>query len=225
MEYQSYDVLGVMPSATRQEIDDAYNKLKAQYQQDRFQVGQAGEDAAEKLQSLEVAYRDISSLWEVNASKTEADAQSGNGYTTQDNSTSSYDGYDDFDEYSVIKQCIKDNNLDKAQQLLDEAGARTGEWHYLQSVIFYKNNWFLESKKQLEFAISLEPNNQRYIDSLDKLNKIISSNTISADDLRTTSTGTGATPYASNGTCTGSTCGDCLMCNMCCNCMSCMGGC
>lgn len=212
MDYQYYSVLGLMPSATREDIDNAYNTLKAKYSRDRFLVGIEGEEAAEKLQEIEVAYRDII-----------AELDNANAQSKEQND---YD-FGAFDPYVAVKNYIKHNQLDDAQRLLDETNTRNGEWHYLQSVIFYKNNWFLEAKKQLEFAISLEPNNQRYRDSLDKLEKIISSNTISADDLRTTTTGTGTgtgTGYG-NGTCTGSTCTDCLMCNMCCNCMSCMGGC
>lgn len=208
MNYNHYDILGIMPSATREDIESAYSQLKAKYQQDRFLVGLEGEEAAEKLQAVEVAYRELI------AELDRADAQY---------NSAGQDDFDDFDPFAIVKNQIKNNNLESAQQMLDEVSVRNGEWHYLQSVIYYKNNWFLESKKQLEFAVDLDPTNQRYIDSLEKLNKIISSKTISNDDLRGTTT-TSAGGY-SNGTCTGSTCGDCLMCNMCCNCMSCMGGC
>lgn len=211
MNYNNYDTLGIMPSATRQDIDEAYSSLRAKYQQDRFLVGQAGEDAAEKLQEIEVAYRDI--IAELDRAETAA----------QNDSTAN-DDFAPIDSLAAVRDNIKNDNLDIAQNMLDNTGVRTAEWHYLQSVIFYKRNWFLEAKKQLEFAVDLEPNNQRYIDSLDKLNKIIASKTISNDDLRGTTTTTSGTPY-SNGTCTGSSCTDCLMCNMCCNCMSCMGGC
>ncbi len=211
MNYTNYDILGLMPSATREDIDNSYKALRDKYSQERFQVGLAGEEAAEKLQAVEAAYRDIIAELDM--------AQS------QQYSTAQEEDFVEFDPFTVVKNQIKNNNLESAQHMLDEVSTRNGEWHYLQSVIFYKKNWFLESKKQLEFAIELDPTNQRYKDSLDKLNKLISSKTISNEDLRgTTTTSTGGAGY-SNGTCTGSACGDCLMCNLCCNCMSCMGGC
>ncbi len=213
MNYNNYDILGVMPSATRDDIDNAYRALRDKYQQERFQVGLAGEEAAEKLQEIEVAYREL--LADLDAAQS-TEYKWANGQEEED----------DFDPFAVVKNQIKNNNLESAQQMLDEVSVRNAEWHYLQSVIFYKNNWFLEAKRQLEFAVSLEPNNERYQASLDKLNKIISSRTISDDQLRsTTTTTTGGMGGYSNGTCTGSSCGDCLMCNLCCNCMSCMGGC
>ena len=59
MIYNAYEILGVSETATQEEIDARYNELKEQYQKDRFAVGEAGEEASEKLQQLEVAYRDI----------------------------------------------------------------------------------------------------------------------------------------------------------------------
>ena len=70
----------------------------------------------------------------------------------------------------------------------------------------------------------MEPNNKRYKQSLDKLTKILASNTISPDQMRTSSSSTEDSRYYNNGTCTGSACADCLLCNMCCNCASCMAG-
>lgn len=204
MDYNAYEILGLTTSATMEEVEQRYKTLRDKYQRDRFLVGIDGEDAAEKLQRIEVAYRDI-----VRDSEMRSDA----------------DSYGDV--YGSVQQLIKDNKLDEAQTMLDGRDSRDAEWHYLQSVIFYKRNWFLESKKQLELACNLEPNNERYMDSLDKLNKILASNTISPDQLRSNSrpVDNGPTVGAGNGTCTGNACMDCLMCNACCNCMQCMGGC
>jgi len=203
MNFNPYQFLGLDSSATREEIDQKYNQLKAQYQKDRFLPGEEGNVAAENLERLELAYRDILAKLE------------------------SQQAAEDFGSiYGQIADFIKKDDLSKAQQLLDECSSREAEWHYLQSIVFYKNNWFLESKKQLEFALKLEPSNPKYQDSYDKLKKIIASRTVKPEDLRTTDAprATYDMPGAGNGTCTGSTCCDCLLCNACCNCMSCMGG-
>ncbi|MCM1042636.1 MAG: hypothetical protein NC350_00265 [Corallococcus sp.] len=203
MDYNAYEFLGLTPSATREEVDERYKTLRQKYQRDRFLTGEDGEEAAEKLQQLEIAYRDIMA-----------------------NLSAKTDAQDFGDGYGKIQRLIKDGKLDEAQDLLDNADSRDAEWHYLQSVIFYKRNWFLESKKQLEFALQIEPDNQRYKDSLDKLVKILASNSISPDQLRTTSrpVSSGPSVGSGNGTCTGTACGDCLLANACCNCASCMCG-
>ncbi|MBQ3067376.1 MAG: J domain-containing protein [Clostridia bacterium] len=206
MDYNAYEILGLSHLASREQIDQRYQELRAKYQKDRFLEGDAGEEAAENLQKIEVAYRDI--LFALEEKQQQEQTQQPTDYAT-------------------VEQLIKDNNLDKAQELLDNVIIRDAEWHYLQSVLFYKRNWFLESKKQLEMATKLDPSNERYQRSLEKLTKILASNTINPDQMRTTSRPVDDGPRvgAGNGTCTGSACGDCLLCNACCNCMQCMGGC
>ena len=206
MIYNPFEFFGLPSNATMDEVDARYRELRNKYQADRFLPGEAGEEASEKLQQIEVAYRDIIQLM---------DEQKQSSMFTHD------------DDYSEIQQLIKDNKLDLAQEKLDARIVRDAEWHYIQSILFYKRNWFLESKKQLELACQMDPSNPRYKQSLEKLNKILASNTISPDQMRTNSTYTTSGPQigAGNGTCTGSSCCDCLMCNMCCNCMQCMGGC
>ena len=206
MDYNAYEILGLSHLASREQIDQRYQELRAKYQKDRFLEGDAGEEAAENLQKIEVAYRDI--LFALEEKQQQEQTQQPTDYAT-------------------VEQLIKDNNLDKAQEMLDNVIIRDAEWHYLQSVLFYKRNWFLESKKQLEMATKLDPSNERYQRSLEKLTKILASNTINPDQMRTTSRPVDDGPRvgAGNGTCTGSACGDWLLCNACCNCMQCMGGC
>ena len=205
MIYNAYEILGLNENASREEIDARYHELRDKYQKDRFLPGDEGEEASEKLQQLEVAYRDILT--------TRAEAEQASTFTEDT-------------DYTAIQELITSNKLDEAQKLLDERVTRDAEWHYLQSILFYKRNWFLESKKQLELACQMEPDNTRYQQSLEKLTKILASNTISPDQLRTTSRPTDSGPRmgAGNGTCTGSACMDCLLCNACCNCCQCMGG-
>lgn len=202
-EIDSYRILGLSGNATKEQVEEAYEKLCAKYEEARFLPGQEGEDAAEKLQQIRVAYNDIMLSY-----KTQETAQSSD------------------ETYKNIQDAIQADKLNEAQELLDLCNVRDAEWHFLQSVVYFKKNWYLESKKQLEVALQLDPDNERYKSSLAKLTQIISSNTISPDQLRTTSQST-SSGYggAGNGTCTGSVCGDCCMANMCCDCMRCGMGC
>lgn len=203
--YNAYEILGLSTGATRADVDAKYKELRSKYQQDRFLPGEEGEEASEKLQQLEVAYRDILAAMD--------EQRQSDDFTADD-------------DYTEIQNLIKDNRLDEAQNKLDARITRNAEWHYVQSILFYKRNWFLESKKQLELACQMDPTNQRYKQSLEKLTKILASNTISPDQMRTSSRPADSGPSigAGNGTCTGNSCMDCLLCNACCNCMSCMGG-
>ena len=140
-----YEILGVPENATDEEIERAYKTLKTKYQQDRFLEGEAGNIAARNLTKLETAYEEIKN----------------SRFHDQ-----SYGGRGDYDE---IARLIKEGKLDVAQNRLDAYSERDAEWHYLQSVVFYKKNWLNESKKQLEIAISIDANNAKYKESYEKL--------------------------------------------------------
>ena len=63
--------------------------------------------------------------------------------------------------------------MQEAQRVLDSFNERGAQWHYLQSVVFYRKNWINESKKQLEIAMRLDGDNQKYKDAYAKLNEKI----------------------------------------------------
>ena len=71
---------------------------------------------------------------------------------------------------------IKKGDIASAQIKLDNINDRSAEWHYLQSVIFYKKNWINDSKKQLEIALNMEPHNNKYINAYTKLKQVIDYN-------------------------------------------------
>lgn len=144
---ENYEILGLSPDASDEDVEIAYRKLKEKYSEERFCEGEKGNIAARKLSQIQVAYKEI--MNERNNSK---DSSSGKSY-----------------DYTEVEDLIKKGDISGAQNLLDNIYNRDGEWHYLQSVIFYKKNWYNESKKQLEIAINLEPNNAKYNDAYTKL--------------------------------------------------------
>ncbi|MEG1528141.1 MAG: hypothetical protein RR248_01000 [Clostridia bacterium] len=198
--YNPFEILGLTSSATREEVDASYRSIRETLRNLRFESGSVGEEASEKLQQLEQAYSDCL-----------------NELRSNQNTTTGQELYDD------VKDAIKASNFELAQQLLDGINTRDAEWHYIQSTIFFNKNWFVEAKKQLEYAISLEPNNTKYTESLDKLTRYLASNNVSPDQLRTTAKPAGSSGAVNNGTCTGSCCGDVCLANLCTNCLC--GGC
>ncbi len=144
-----YKSLGVSPEDSDEFIKQRYLELKKQYEEERFsEDSDVGNNAAKRLTEIEVAYNAILNYrFEHSTSGNTAEA------------------------FSSVEAAIKSGNLNGAQQLLDDFDERNAEWHYYQSVVFYKKNWINESKKQLEIAISMNPNEQKYKNALDKLNQ------------------------------------------------------
>ncbi len=147
MNKQNLEILGLSESATREEIKASYESLRAKYLEERFMDGDAGNNAAKMLTKIEVAYNEL--INELSETASEFDADSA---------------------YLKVEETIKNGNIDQAQRELDAFNERGAQWHYLQSVIFYRKNWMNESKKQLEIALQLEPENEKYKESYKKLN-------------------------------------------------------
>lgn len=146
MNNENYEILQVSASATDEEIKEAYERLKAKYNEEKWQDGEAGNNAARMLGKIETAYSEIM-----------------DERKEQQRNTS---GASAFEE---VSGCIRSGDIARAQQLLDGFNERGAEWHYLQSVVFFKKNWMNESKKQLEIAMQMDPANVKYREAYDKL--------------------------------------------------------
>lgn len=142
-----YKILGLSENATDEEIDAAYNKLKDKYSRERFYEGEIGNDAARNLTKLETAYQEIK--------ESRRNTATPNG--------------EEPESLAEAEKLLKAGKISEAQTALDNISERGAEWHYLQSVVFYKKNWLNESKKQLEIAMNMEPHNEKYADSYTKL--------------------------------------------------------
>lgn len=147
MDRENYEILQVDENATDEEIEAAYERLKAKYNEEKWQDGEAGTQAARMLTKLDAAYAEIM-----------------DERREQKRNTSGEDAYE------AVASAIRSGDIARAQQLLDSFNERGAEWHYLQSVVFYRKNWINECKKQLEIALQLDPANQKYRTAYDKLN-------------------------------------------------------
>ena len=145
MKKQNLELLGLSEGATKEDITAAYNTLRAKYLEERFLDGAAGNNAARMLTKIETAYSEL--MGELSE-------------------TASEDGEGSF---ARVEELIRDGNLQDAQRVLDGFNERGAQWHYLQSVLFYRKNWMNESKKQLEIAMQLEPDNEKYKQTYKKL--------------------------------------------------------
>ena len=149
MNKKNLELFGLSEGATKEELTAAYESLRAKYLEERFMDGEVGNNAANMLTKLDNAYNDL--LREFSESAT-SDAGA---------------------SFSRVEELINAGNLTEAQRELDSFNERGGRWHYLQSVLFYRKNWINESKKQLEIAIQLEPDNEKYRETYRKLNEKI----------------------------------------------------
>lgn len=143
-----YLIVGGSESDSDDELYAKYSQLRTKYQNDRFLEGEAGNEAARKLTELNEAY-----------------------YAIVDYRKSATRGGDRSAALSEVDALIKAGKISEAQAALDNLDERSAEWHYLQSVVFYKKNWSNESKKQLEIAMAMDPSVEKYKTAYEKLCK------------------------------------------------------
>ena len=146
-----YSVLGLSRDSDPELLKAKYKELHDIFGEQRFKSGEEGNEGARKLQELEEAWVLIS-----------ADIERTNKQTAF--------GAD----YDKIDSLIREGKYNEAQDMLDSITERKGEWHYMQAIVFYKREWLIEAKTQLEMALQDDPNNSKYRNSLDKLNMTLS---------------------------------------------------
>lgn len=150
MKKNPYIVLGLSPDADEQLLRATYEGLRTRYSEERFLDGDIGNEGARKLMELEDAWKEIS-----------ADLQ-------RRQSNQEFGG-----EYGEVDNLIKAGRYEDAQRLMDAVSVRTAEWHYYQSIIYYKRDWLTESRKQLAMAVSMDPNNAKYSEALNRLDSVM----------------------------------------------------
>lgn len=199
MNVKNLEILGLKEGATSQEIKTAYETLREKYLEDRFKDGEEGNNAARMLTNIETAYTEL--MKEINES---AYASAGG------------------DSFTRVEELIKEGNLQEAQRVLDSFNERGGQWHYLQSVVFYRKNWMNESKKQLEIAIQLEPENTKYKEAYRKMNEKMSYDANQSSNANQSAYQGQTMSGQPEGQMGGGECASCIECcylNLCLNCL------
>lgn len=203
MNKKNLEILGLADGATAEDIENAYSALKERYKEERFLDGEAGNYAAKMLGKIEVARDELlSELAE--AAKSEAAAEGVGG------------------AYENVENLIRSGNYQEAQRALDAFNERTAEWHYLQSVVFYRKGWINESKKQLEIAMRLDAGNDKYTEAFKKLSEKIEYDSERGNKDKVDSVYVGQDMNYSGNNQMGDFCTSCAECcalNFCLNCM------
>lgn len=193
-----YRILGVSPDCHEEELEASYKALKRKYGELRYAPGEEGNKAAHMLMELDEAYREVQSFR--NKQKVEEGKASA---------------------FSEVERLVQEGNYDEAQRILDNIQSRTPEWHYQQSIIFYKRNWYIESKKQLEMAVNGDPSNSRYTEALRKLEQIMASPQTPPEAFRGSAGGRTAADENSCGNSLPGCCTALCIADCCCDCMRC----
>lgn len=145
-----YQVLGVKPDASDDEIKKAYRDLARKYHPDNYQNNPLADLAEEKMKEINEAYDAVTKL--------RSGGNVGGGYQgSYQHQTQSSDP-----AFARVRTLINGNNLDQAEQLLRGINTRTAEWYFLAGSVAYRRGWLDEARQNYQIAVNMEPNNMEY---------------------------------------------------------------
>ena len=166
-----YKVLGVEPGASDEEIKKAYRRLAKKYHPD---LNPGDEVAARKMKEVNAAYERIKNPEKYQSS------QSGNtgygGYNQYDPfGWGSYGGYQQHtsqsgDQYQrAAEQYIRFGQYQQAINALSNSAEKNARWYYLSAVAHYGIGNQVTALEHIRRAVSMEPDNQEYLNLLNRI--------------------------------------------------------
>ena len=158
-----YEVLGVKPGASQEEIKSAYRKLVKQYHPDQYVDNPLKDLAQEKLAEVNKAYDMIK-----NGGGNTGCNTSSNGYNASYNT-----GYNSYSSntaiYSEVRSLIQMRNISVAESKLNTIKQRDAEWYYLYGNVMMAKGWFESAYNNIQRACDMDPNNFEYRQALSQL--------------------------------------------------------
>ncbi|MEF9934041.1 MAG: J domain-containing protein [Clostridium sp.] len=155
-----YEVLGLKPGASQEEIKKAYRDLVKKYHPDRHTNNELKDLAQERMREINEAY----------------DSLSKNGSSTYNNSSSNQGSYANSSSggfvFQRVRQLINANNLLSAESELNSISTRNAEWFYLRGVINMKKGWYSKAYEDISTACNMEPGSHEYQNALNNLRQV-----------------------------------------------------
>ena len=159
-----YEVLGVSPDASDDEVKKAYRELARKYHPDNYQNNPLADLAEEKMKEINQAYDAITKARAVGGSAYGSGSAAQSGYSYGYSSGSAYQQQRQSGGggvYAQARQAVSRGDLDGAEQLLQGA-SRNGEWYFLMGSIAYRRGWLDEARQNYQIAVQMDPGNMEY---------------------------------------------------------------
>lgn len=165
-----YQVLGVSPSATDEQIKNAYRELARKYHPDNYVNNPLADLAQEKMKEINEAYDQIQRQRKQQQQSYSGQASANRGYSNAGYSRQSYSGQGR-SQFADIRQLLNSNRLSEAEELLEgiPQQRRDAEWYYLRGRVFYVHGWLDQAYSYYTRAVQMNPGNTEYQTALNQL--------------------------------------------------------
>ncbi len=187
-----YKVLEISPDATDEEVKKAYKKLAKKYHPDNFVDNPLFELAEEKMKEINDAYNTIMRQRSEQGKRSSGRAS-----------------------FSQIRMLINQGRIGEAETYLRSVpeSEHNAEWNFLTGLCYATRGYYYEARKYIENAIYMDPDNNEYRNTLNRMSNISNERKATYSSSETHTGATGCNPCS---VCQALLCADC--------CCECMGG-
>ena len=154
-----YEILGVSPTATDDEVKQAWRALARKYHPDKYRDSDLADLASEKMKDINAAYEEIQNIRKNGGAQAGAGSNGGYNYNYAGNNSSSSNP-----KYNNIRRLINTGNVAAAENELMSfhEGDRTAEWNFLYGCVLVKKGQFVDAQRYFDIACSMNPYNNEY---------------------------------------------------------------
>lgn len=148
-----YQILGVSPNATDDEIKQAYRELARKYHPDKYRDSDLSDLAEEKMKEINAAYEEIRKQRSGNKGQSGASS----GFSGPKSGSSSA-------LYAQIRDLINQENVREAEHLLYGVAEadRGAEWYFLMGCVLFKKGFYVDAQQMFDRACAMDPYNAEY---------------------------------------------------------------
>lgn len=170
-----YQILGVSPDASDEEIKEAYRQLARKYHPDKYRESDLADLANEKMKEINAAYEEIQKTraeqqkWRERKEAHEEFREEGDSYGY----SQSADGSAYSTTFAEVRNLLNQNQIREAERLLNTVPDEyhNAEWLFLMGCVLYKRGYYMDAQRMFARACELDPYNAEYRTARDRMSR------------------------------------------------------